>query len=399
MKGTPARLAAARAVGRVLREGAYTNRVISAESQNLDTRDRALAQHLVLATIRHLPTIDAALTQASSRPLDRVDPALLDVLRVGVADLHYTSTPAHAAVSVAVDVAKAHVGDKAAGFANAVLRAVGNTPIPEVDPWGWIRPRLEATFGTDDADAFLEASARPAAIGVRWRRPPVLDGTPVPGIESAAYLDGPEGVAEEARAGTLIVADPASTFVGLSVAPRPGETVLDMAAAPGGKTVHLWDQMHAEGLLVAADAHPRRLERARRRLDAIGVQARWMLMDGRRPAFTPHSFDRILLDAPCTGLGTVRRRPEIVHRLDPDAPARLGRLQRALLESALGLVRPGGRVVYAVCTVFPEETIDVVAGLGASPPAHEVGRVWGDGVLLAPHLSGTDGMFVSVIEP
>jgi 16S rRNA (cytosine967-C5)-methyltransferase len=116
------------------------------------------------------------------------------------------------------------------------------------------------------------------------------------------------------------------------------------------------------------------------------------------PPFRPETFDRVLLDAPCTGLGTWRRRPEIPHRLKQGDPARMGAVQRSLIEAALPLVKPGGILIYSVCTVFTEETIDVVAGFEAAPPAGLPGRVWGNGRLLAPHLTDTDGMFVSEIR-
>ena len=200
------------------------------------------------------------------------------------------------------------------------------------------------------------------------------------------------------RDGTVDLIDPASTAVGLALAPEPGQRVLDMAAAPGGKTAHLWDLMGGDGLLIAADRNERRLASARRRLGAMGVGAGFVVMDGRAPAVRSASFDRVLLDAPCTWLGTLRRRPEIRQRLDPESPRRLAPVQHHLLDEALALVAPGGRLVYSVCTVFPEETIEIVAERDARPPEGLPGEPWGKGWLLAPHTSGTDGMFIAVIE-
>jgi 16S rRNA (cytosine967-C5)-methyltransferase len=127
-------------------------------------------------------------------------------------------------------------------------------------------------------------------------------------------------------------------------------------------------------------------------------QVEWVLADAEHPPFGRQTFDKVLLDAPCTGLGTLRRRPEIRHRLDPEAPRAYGSLQRTLLERALDLVLPGGRLVYSVCTVFPEETTEVVAGLGGRAPSGLEGTPLGDGVLLAPHITGTDGMYISVFD-
>jgi 16S rRNA (cytosine967-C5)-methyltransferase len=178
----------------------------------------------------------------------------------------------------------------------------------------------------------------------------------------------------------------------------PGDTVLDMAMAPGNKTAAIADALARSGRVVASDLHTRRSFSAARRLARMGVTVDMVIADARRPPFRPGTFDRILLDAPCTGLGTLRRRPEIKLRLDPEAPGRLAAVQRQMLEAALPLLRPGGRLVYSVCTVFPEETVEVVAGLGAVPPAELPGRVWSDGRLLAPHLTATDGMFIAVID-
>lgn len=181
-------------------------------------------------------------------------------------------------------------------------------------------------------------------------------------------------------------------------------SVLDMAAAPGGKTLHLFDQMGGEGsqlkgALVASDRHERRVVSARSRLRELGAELPWLVADGRRLPVPDKTFDRVLLDAPCTGLGTLRRRPEIRHRLEFGDPARLGGLQHELLTEALRVTRPDGYVVYAVCTVFPEETVDVVAPHRAAPPPELPGRAAGKGWLLAPHLTGSDGMFISVVRP
>jgi 16S rRNA (cytosine967-C5)-methyltransferase len=130
----------------------------------------------------------------------------------------------------------------------------------------------------------------------------------------------------------------------------------------------------------------------------VGSDVHWLVADARRPPLQHGVFDRVLLDAPCTGLGTLRRRPEIRHRIRPSSSAEAGLRQRAMVEAALPLLRPGGRLVYSVCTVLALETIDVVAGLGARPPDDLPGLRTGDGLLLAPHLTGTDGMFIAVID-
>jgi 16S rRNA (cytosine967-C5)-methyltransferase len=190
------------------------------------------------------------------------------------------------------------------------------------------------------------------------------------------------------------VQDPASVAVGVALQVQPGDRVLDLAAAPGGKTLQLADA--GAGLLVAVERHPRRLRSARRRL--AGVDVHWVRADATAPPFAAGSFDRILLDAPCSGLGTLRRRPEIRLRADQADVARLAGLQRGMLEAARPLLAPGGILVYSVCTVTPSETTGVVAGLPAAAPVGLPGRRLDGGLLMAPHLTGTDGMFISVIR-
>ena len=170
--------------------------------------------------------------------------------------------------------------------------------------------------------------------------------------------------------------------------------VLDLAAAPGGKAAHLLDQVGRSGTVVAVDSHPRRVGTGRRRVPG----ATWLVADGRRPPLRAASFDRVLVDAPCSGLGTLRRHPEIRYRVTQDGVLRLATVQRALLDSAMRLATPGGRVVYSVCTVTPEETVEVVAGRGARPPEGLPGRRFGDGWLMTPDAGPVDGMFVAVID-
>jgi 16S rRNA (cytosine967-C5)-methyltransferase len=405
--GVAVRRIAAGALGRVLRRGAYSNRVLERSGSGLDRRDRALAQRLLYTALRHLTRIDRALQAGSTRPLGAIDPPVLDVLRIAAGELLALETPPHAAVAVGVTVVRSESGERAARFANAVLRRVaeGEEPLPDTPEGrairygvpGWIRRRLAAEWGEEGADGFLAASGDPAPIGVVLRGSAPPPGfVPIPGVPDAGYV-ADRADAEAAAADGGLVVDPATAAVAAAVAAQPGERILDMAAAPGGKTVLLADALHDRGIIVASDLNASRLRRTRRRVAALGVTPAWVVMDGRTPALRPGSFDAVLLDAPCTGLGTLRRRPEIRHRLRPEDPARMARLQRSLLEKALELIRPGGRVVYSACTVFPEETSGVVAGLPAEPPPGFGGRVQGAGTLLGPDVTGTDGMFISVV--
>lgn len=391
------RVVAAEMLGRVLRAGAYSNVLLSAVP---NTPDGKLVRRLVYGTLRYLIRIDRLLSTVSSRPLDAIAPAILDVLRIATWELKFGDGAHHAAVNEAVDpVVRSH-GQSVGGFLNAVLRAVANAeealpPGPEGEAlrWGvepWIYARMVDAWGAPEAGEFFAASLEPAPRSGRARST-AAGGSPVAGIDGAV-LDAPFSDA-------VVPQDPASVAVGLATAVEPGMTVLDLAAAPGGKTLHLFDLLAGHGLLVAADRHARRVGSARKRMDRLGITIPWVVADGREPPFRRASFDRVLVDAPCTGLGTVRRRPEIRHRLEPAGPARMGEIQRALVRAALELVARDGVVVYSACTVFPEETVEVVANLDATAPEGLPGRPEGAGWLLGPHLTGTDAMFISLIRP
>lgn len=401
-----ARSAAAELLGRILDEGAYSNVVIRTGTVELSERDQRFVQRLVYETIRHLLEIDAILSAASTRPIDTVDPPVLHSLRIAVAELMHFETPPYAAIDGAVESVRRRSGERATAFANGVLRTIARTD-QAATPGGttggalrlgvpeWMLERLEQTLGREGAVAFLEASNNEPQTGLRARLDRAVPGRPVPGIRGAFISDDPAAVSIAVSQGSVAIADPASVAVVLAVDAKPGDAVVDLAAAPGGKTLHLWDEMGGRGTLIAADLHSRRLRTTARRLPD-GVHT--IVADARRPPFRDECFDRVLLDAPCTGLGTLRRRPEIRHRLAPGTPAAFGSVQRSMLSAALGLLRPGGRLVYSVCTVFAEETIDVVAGLGGHVPPGVPGDAYGDGVLLAPHTTGTDGMFICVFD-
>jgi len=253
----------------------------------------------------------------------------------------------------------------------------------------WFVDDLVSGWGEGPARSFVEASHEDAPVAFRMQRGvPPPEGA-LPASVSGAYLH-PDGVPPGA-----VVQDPASLAVVQALGVSPGDAVLEVGAAPGGKTLALWDL--DPGLLVALDVHERRIRRARRRTARSGFEGCWVRADGRRLPFRAGSLDRVLVDAPCTGLGTLRRRPEIRLRVTEADRDRLAALQRRMLDEALRVVRPGGRVVYAVCTVTSAETIDVISGLDARPPAGLPGRRMEGGLLMAPHLTGTDGMFISVV--
>ena len=384
MTAAEARASAARIVGRVLREGAYSNVVSRTETKGLNPSDAGVSRALAYDVLRHLDVIDEKIAAASSRKLEAIDPPLLDLLRIGVSELGRRDRPQALSVDAVVRAAKkANAGYT--GFANAVLRKVGRSSFDLASSTPhWLRDELSRAFTDHEIDAFWKASMSSPALGIRGPSTP-RGFEPVEGIPGALLGTGPIPEGFE-------IQDPASVAVGLAVDAQPGELVLDMAAAPGGKT----SQLVATGArVVAADSHRRRARTAARRVP----DAHWVIADGRVPPFEDETFDAVLLDAPCSGLGTLRRRPEIMHRIGAEDVANLAEVGRSLLDSALRLVKPHGRVVFSVCTITPSETIEVTADLDAQPPENAFpGRAFGNGWLLSPSLGPTDGMFISVIR-
>jgi 16S rRNA (cytosine967-C5)-methyltransferase len=220
-----------------------------------------------------------------------------------------------------------------------------------------------------------------------------------------AHTGDPNRIAA-VREGRATPQDQASQAVAAAVDARPGERVLDLAAAPGGKATAIAEAMHDDGVVVAADLHRGRVDVVRRAATRLGLRSTMLVVaDGTRPPFAPGSFDRVLVDAPCSGLGVLRRRAEARWRVAEADLAALAALQRDLLTAAAALVRPGGRLVYSVCTVTDEETIAIdewaigaLPAMRASTPPSAPWRPHGRGALLLPHDAGTDGMFLLVLE-
>lgn len=381
----------------MIREGAWTQQALAPVTAVLSDLDRRQAEALTFGTIRRLQRIDRGIGLAASRPLEEIEPGVLDALRIATFELWFGRAPTAVAADTGVEVVRS-ISGRAAGFANALLRrlARGEPDLGtglearslELGLPAWIVAELDDCWGADETTSFALASMSDAPVSVRHRpRSAVPLGTPVPGVPDAYEI-------EPGQLGNHQLQDPSSVAVGHAVQARPGHRVADLAAAPGGKTMHLIDAIGGSGA-VAVDASAKRVARASRR----APEATWLVGAAEFPPLKSASFDRVLLDAPCSGLGTLRRRPEIRHRVTPARVAELADLQKRMLVAAIDLVAPGGRLVYSVCTVVPAETVGVVDGLGARPPEGLPGRVWGDGWMLAPHLTGTDGMFIAVIEP
>ena len=370
MSGDDARRLVLEVLGRIERGGAYANLALRAalDRCDLDRRDRAFVTDLVYGTTRMRRACDHLIDRFLH---DDIQPEVRTVLRLGAYQLHWAGVPPHAAVSATVAVAPRRVQ----GLCNAVLRRVADYqptwpgPAVELSVPDWLIDRLVADLGLDDALAALAAMNRPAPAVVR---------------DDGYYQD---------RASQL-VAD--LTGEGLV----PGGRVLDLCAAPGGKATAL---AAAGASVVAADLRPARLGLVAQNADRLGHAVALVAADGRTPPFRPGSFDRVLVDAPCSGLGVLRRRADARWRGGEADLADLALLQADLLAGAAALVRPGGQLVYSVCTVTEAETAGVDRRFrGAEPRAEPepVGRPWrphgdhGSGGLLLPQDLDSEGMAV-----
>lgn len=383
-------------------------------------RDAAFATELVHGTLRLRGTYDAVLDSLVGRPLD---PEVRDVLRLGAHQALSMRVPSHAAVSTSVSLVRRVVGHKPAGLVNAVLRKVA---ADDLDTWVerltqglepdealavrrshpvWIvralRSALRAVDAADELDALLEADNRPPKVTLVARPgrvdPSDLPGTPGQVSPYARVLDaGDPGDVAAVRDGRAGVQDEGSQMVALTLAEAPLEGTdarwLDLCAGPGGKAALLGALAAQRGAhLVANEVQPHRADLVRSGLRAV-PDVEVTVHDGRQGPWEAGTFDRVLVDAPCTGLGALRRRPESRWRRTPEDLESLVPLQRALLRRAVELTRPGGLVGYATCSPLVDETLEVVESVGPGV-AELVGvhRWW-------PHRDGTDAMFLALLR-
>jgi 16S rRNA (cytosine967-C5)-methyltransferase len=441
----PARRAAFEVLRAVSDRDAYANLVLPAllSERGLGGRDAAFATELAYGTCRSLGLLDAVIAAAARRPTDQIDPVLLDLLRLGAYQLLRTNVAQHAAVSTTVAQARAEFDSARAGFVNAVLRTIAGRdesgwtaelapPIGE-DPVGhlgfvhahprWIARAFADALGPDAAELGAALAADDARPGVHLAaRPGVLTATELAGTAGgevgryspyAVYLSGGDpGRLEAVREGRALVQDEGSQLVAraLTLAPvtgADGGRWLDLCAGPGGKTALIAAIATDSGATVTAvEPNARRAEMVEQNTAGLPVEV--LRADGRSTGLPPGGYDRVLVDAPCTGLGSLRRRPEARWRRSPaDVPALVG-LQRELLAAAIALTRVGGIVLYATCSPHLAETAGVVAdALRRHPvtavdtrplfaPVEDLGP--GPAVQLWPHRHGTDAMYAAVLR-
>jgi 16S rRNA (cytosine967-C5)-methyltransferase len=442
----PPRRAALDTLAAVRERDAYANLMLPGllRQRGISGRDAALATELCYGTCRAQGLLDAVLQSCADRPLSEVDGELLDALRLGSYQLLRTRVPAHAAVGTTVDLVRAGCGSAAAGFVNAVLRRVGQhdeeswvravAPAADDDPVGhlamahphprWIAQafadalggdldELEQALAADDARPLVHLTARPGAISAA-ELAAVTGGTLAPYSPYGVHLadGGNPGELGPVRDHLAQVQDEGSQLVAVALAEVALQGAdarwLDLCAGPGGKAALLGALGATRGARL--DAVEKTEHRARLVSQAcVDLPVTVHVVDGRDSGLPERGYDRVLVDAPCTGLGALRRRPEARWRRRADDVAGLVRLQRELLVAALRLVRPGGVVAYATCSPHLDETVGVVADVVRRTSAEQVdARPWfpgmpqlGDGpyVQLWPHRHGTDAMFCALLRP
>jgi 16S rRNA (cytosine967-C5)-methyltransferase len=397
-------VAALRTLARV-RAGATLADALAREREALgDARDRSLAHDLATGVLRWRSALDAAVAAASDRLLARVDPDVLDILRLGVYQMrHRDRLPAHAVVSDAVALTRLTGHTSAAGFVNAVLRRLATTaaaaPPPDatlasVDALAtwfahpeWLVARWTARFGVDAAIAWMRFDNEPAPLTLRalpsaGTRDALAARLASAGVSVTPARWAPAGLVvtagnplEQAADGTFIVQDEASQVVGELAAAWPARRRLDVCAAPGGKTLALWAAGDG-GQVVAGDRRPRRVRLLRDTLARAGARGIPIVQhDAGGPLPYRDVFDLVLVDAPCSGLGTLRREPDLKWRRVEAELASMASVQARMLAHAARVVTPGGVLVYATCSSEPDEN-DAVADafLGAHPAFEAAGR-------------------------
>lgn len=360
-----ARSVASRCLQRIEHEGAYANLVVAAELADcgLDERDRRFVVELVYGTTRMRRACDALVDRfVTHEPA----PQVRTLLRLGAYQVHFAGVAAHAAVAETVELAPL----RARGFVNAVLRKVVSTPMSEWPSLAvqlsypdWIVQRLTAELGESDALATLATMNEPAAATERE--------------------DG-------------YIQDLGSQWVAAAVPARAGQLVVDVCAAPGGKATAI---ATTGAVVVAADWRPHRVALIADNIDKVSATSVFAVVaDATQSPFRPRCADHVLVDAPCSGLGTLRRRADARWRVEEADVQELAALQRRILDHASQLVRPGGTLTYSVCTLLAAESIDHpvppgFAVVGERPPVG-TWQPYGHGWRVLPHEAGTDGMIL-----
>ena len=421
--------------------GAYADKLVDslAEKFALEPRDRGFLNELVKGTLRRRGTLDAVLALYLRQDLASLPNWIQQALRLGAYQLLFLDrVPAHAAVGETVSLARKYGHPGTAGLVNSVLRRLSEVrreavweqlaaiPDPvarrvaETSHPAWLLERWMHRFGEVETIALAEANNRVARVGLRANR------LRLDRKELLHRLENDDVAAEASRLapmhvtltgdvdfaslpvvqrGDATVQDESETLVGHVVDPKPGERVLDLCAAPGGKTTHLAELMGDRGEVVAVERNPARARVLERNVERLGLRSVSIVSGDAREMSFDASFDRVLVDAPCSGLGVLARRADARWRKSPEGIAEMQAVQRELLEAGARAVRPGGVLVYSVCTFEPEETEGVVSWFGErhaefrrtpireTVPTEVLSET--GALLCLPHRHGTDGVFAT----
>lgn len=430
---SPARLAAFEILRRV-GEGAYASVLLASREDELQPLDRALCHELVMGVLRRQLWLDRLIEHYANRKVAELDAAVVVALRLGLYQLRFLSrVPASAAVNESVNLVHSARLRSAGGLVNAVLRRA--TREPEVDPTSniddplerlsvatshpeWLIQRWTEAFGAEETEAFARANNEPAPIAFRVVNNRAIEADVCERLRQSGAELVPSKItpgawrvtgagtllSELVAAGQVYLQDEASQLVAGLLDARPGQRVLDLCAAPGSKTTHIADLTKDSALIVAADRHNHRLNTVVTSAQSQGLRSiQCVELDGLQSLpFAESSFDRVLLDAPCSGTGTLRRNPEIRWRISPADIQDLSGRQQQLLFNAARAVRPGGRLIYSTCSVEPDENEAVVNAFLENNQTFTPAHLSLDSSLLTssgaartwPHREGTDGFFI-----
>jgi 16S rRNA (cytosine967-C5)-methyltransferase len=427
---SPSRACAYRVVRRVFEQGAYADRALHAEAVGLDSRERSFAMALTYTAVQRRATLDHVLERLAGRPVRQLEPSVLATLRLGLTQLLLLDGVAeHAAVDESVRLAK-HDAPRAAGLVNAVMRRAtrdGAAILGTLDDATperaavlhsvpvWLAQLWFDELGAQPARALLAAVNQPAESSLRVNtlvatvedvsaRLPV-PATVAPGLSYGLVLGGPFDAhgSELWGQGAIMPQSRGSMTPAQVLEPQPGERVLDLCSAPGAKATQLAALMDATGGLVCVEINSRRadgLRRTFRRMHADGPATVFVADAGESVPERAGSFDRVLVDPPCSGLGTLQSRPDLRWRTSPERVAETAALQSRILAAGAAAVRPGGVLVYSVCTISRAEGETVaerfLVGHEGFTPDPFAGCAPGTSHLqLLPHSDGTDGFFVA----
>lgn len=387
-----AREAALRALLEIDEQGAYAAvaRDRALGSADLSERDRALATELIYGVTKYRKTLDYIIDTFASRPVAKIDPQVRSILRLGAYQVFWLAhIPPPAAVNESVKLAKARGHRGMAAFVNAVLRAMvrdpGKVRFPDAaaEPVAhvavkyshpeWMVSRWVERFGLEEAMRLCDANNERPPLTIRLNvlkvtRAQVLDSLAAAGIAARPSRYVPEAIEVQDgaglfldplyREGAFFAQDTSSMLVAYVLDPKPRDTVLDLAAAPGGKATHIAERMADRGTVVAVDVHEHRARLVEQNKDRLGLRSiKAVRADATKlpPEITCVLFDKVLVDAPCSGTGVLRRRPDLRWRRQPKDLEELVSLQAGLLSSGAERVKPGGAIVYSTCSIEPEE--------------------------------------------